>query len=220
MEFTRKLLVVINGIAAIALAGCALHYELLYNKPYVEFASANVPTLFHGKAMVITTKEADQEITHNFPISGPGGRVSFDFDGTYCRDIALAMFGKAFEGGALHSSTLPSQQAVSVVAIEPRLAKFERKSNGYDIEGRVVLNVKFHLNNGRTVEKQYDSGFVAFAASSGFTVKNTNSFLYQSKPKGEIAVHHAFVVAYELCIKDMESFVPLLTSSNSSSGGN
>lgn len=214
MEFARKLLVVIHGIAAIALTGCALHYELLYNKPYVDFATANVPTLFRGKALVVTTKEADQEITHNFPISGPGGRISYDFDGTYCRDIALAMFGKAFEGGAIHSSTLPSQQAASVVAIEPRLLKFERKSNGYDIDGRVVLNVKIYLNNGRAVEKQYDSGFVAFAASSGFAAKNNDSFLYQSKPKGEIAVHHAFVVAYELCIKDMESFVPLVTSSN------
>ena len=213
MILSRRSCFAMLGLVAIALGGCVLHKEMPYNKLYMDFASSRMPTLFRGKAIVVTTKEADQVITGSRPISGGGSMVSYDLkSGEYCRDSALAMFGKVFEDGSEHSNAIPDRHPVQAVIIEPRVLDFQHKyvviswANGRSrAEARVRLNVTIRLSDGRVFEKQYESGFVSMESSSGFGPDDPpRAGMY-------VVMTHAFAVALEMCIKDMESFVPMVS---------
>lgn len=213
MILSRRSCIAMFGLVAIALGGCVLHREMPYNKLYMDFASSRLPTLFRGKAIVVTTKEADQVVTQSIPIAGGGYGVSYDFkSGTFCRDVALAELGKAFEGGSEHSTVIPDRHPVQAVIFEPRVLEFQHKyvviswANGRSrTEARVRINVTIRLSDGRVFEKQYDTGFVSMESSSGFGPDEPR------RAGHNVVMTHAFAVALEMCIKDMESFVPMVS---------
>jgi hypothetical protein len=216
----KSCLAVVTLASVVVLAGCS--FQMGYNRPYVEYSASKLPILFKGKALIVTTPEADSAVTSQAPSSFVGGAIQNRFDsGVFVRDTALLVFSRAFVLGGEHRSSLPEQPAsMGSAIIEPRLASFDFKNTADGVIGqstkrtaRAVVSVRFHLGDGTVVERQYDSGYVAFEANSGFGGESADQDSYSGRIKRltaltELNFAHAFVVAYQYALKDMESFMP------------
>ncbi len=193
--------------ATLFISGCTIMRPAPYDEPYVAHAVSKIPVLFTGKALVVTKPEADKVRTAKRSNSFMGGANVIDFEsGRFCRDSAIAVFGRAFEGGVRHYSMAPRVTGNDTVIVEPVLKDYEYRLGPADavirLEARVVLDVTVTKNNGASVDQQCDSGFVSEE------MKWHGSSEDKSYNRASTTLARAFVSAYEKCVKAMESYLP------------
>jgi hypothetical protein len=212
----RDLSSILLCVAAGMSSGCTITFKTDYNKQYVSEVSSEVPVIFRGKALVVTSPEDDQAVIHQKPSSWKGGGTLVKFEsGKLTRDVALSTYGSAFEKGSEHSPMGAGSEAGSDhVIIEPRLSYFDYKLiYPLDYVGpkppmarvRVKLDVKYRLSDGTEIDRQYDSGYV----SNWYQTKSISGEHSSHFPtEYSYIIPHAYIVALRESLKDMETFIP------------
>lgn len=165
----RRPLLLLPLLAAL-LGGCA--QTATYNAAYHPVPATPATDKLPGKALVYTVQADDDTPWSGRPTSFTGSGTTLTIPlGVIAREVAAAVFGDLFQGGAAKANSLAAATGYRVI-VQPRVAQFsyeynQLKNAGFAVTPTVVLTLEATLlePSGKPVsQRRYDSGTVEMPA--------------------------------------------------------